>query len=382
MIIAHLMASPFFGGPERQMLGLARHLPAATTSVFLTFAENGKCQALLDQVHSHGFEGLALQNNTPNVRAAVNEVAGHLRRLRADVLTCSGYKPDLIGWLAARQVGIPVVAVAHGWTAATLKVRLYETVDRLILRWLDAVVCVSEAQGRRVRQAKVPDNKIAVIRNAIDADAFRAPDPKYADLLRRLFKKPPKRIVGAAGRLSPEKGFEQLVDAAGLVLRHDPDIGFIHFGDGPSRAALARRIAGTGLGERFILAGFRADLGHFLPHLDVIALPSFTEGLPVVLLEAFAAGVPAIATAVGGTPEIVEDGRSGYLVPPGDPPAMARRVLDILRAEPNRLAMGQQGRDRVRAQFTFTAQSAQYQRLFHALTRAKYCRALLRASNP
>ncbi|HWY85786.1 MAG TPA: glycosyltransferase, partial [Gemmataceae bacterium] len=143
MIIAHLMASPFFGGPERQMLGLARHLPAVSTSIFLTFAEHGKCQAFLEQVHNHGFEGLALEHNTPHVRAAAREVAGHLGRVKADILTCSGYKPDLIGWLAARQVGIPVLAVAHGWTAATLKVRFYETVDRLILRWMDAVVCVS-----------------------------------------------------------------------------------------------------------------------------------------------------------------------------------------------------------------------------------------------
>jgi glycosyltransferase involved in cell wall biosynthesis len=369
MLVAHLMASPFFGGPERQMLGLARHLPAATTSVFLTFAENGKCQAFLDQAERHGFQALALKANTPHMRAAVSEVAGHLRRLRADVLTCSGYKPDLIGWLAARQVGIPVVAVAHGWTAATLKVRLYETVDRLILRWLDAVVCVSEAQGRRMRQAKVPEKKIAVIRNAIDADACPEPDPQYADVLRCLFKKPPKRIVGAAGRLSPEKGFEQLVDAAGLVMREEPDVGFVHFGDGPCRTALVQRIAAKGLDERFVLAGFREDLGRFLPHLDVIALPSFTEGLPVILLEAFAAGVPAVATAVGGTPEVVQDGQSGYLVPPSDPPAMARRVLDMLRSEPIRLAMGQHGRARVRAQFTFPAQGVQYQRLLDGLKR-------------
>ena len=380
MIIAHLMASPFFGGPERQMLGLARHLPAGSTSVFLTFAEHGKCRAFLEQVHKFGFEGLALENNTPHVRAAAREVAGHLRRIKADILTCSGYKPDLIGWLAARRVGIPVVAVAHGWTAATLKVRFYETVDRLILRWMDAVVCVSQAQAERVRNAQVPEQKIAVIRNAIAAEAFADPNPAYGDLLRAFFKRPPRRIVGAAGRLSPEKGFDQLVEAAALVLPQDPDIGFVHFGDGPLREAIGRHIAARGLRERFILAGFRADLGQFLPHLDLMVLPSFTEGLPVVLLEAYAAGVPCVATAVGGTPEVIEDGKTGYLVPSGDPPALARRIGDILHDEPTRLAMGRHGRQRMRDHFTFAAQSVSYQSLFDSLLKGDV--ALIKRQRP
>ena len=369
MIIAHLMASPFFGGPERQMVGLARHLPATSTSVFLTFAEHGKCRALLDQVRQHGFEGLALEHNTPHVCAAAREVAGQLRRVKADALTCSGYKPDLIGWLAARRVGIPVVAVAHGWTAATLKVRFYETLDRLMLRWMDVVVCVSEAQGERVRRARVLESKIVVVRNAVAADAFADPNPDYGDLLRAFFKRPPKWIVGAAGRLSPEKGFDQLVEAAGLALREDPDIGFVHFGDGPLRDSISRHITARGLADRFILAGFRADVAQFLPHLDLMVLPSFTEGLPVVLLEAFAAGVPCVATAVGGTPEVIEEGKNGYLVPSGDPPAIARRIADILRDEPARLAMGRHGRQRMRDHFTFAAQAAQYQRVFDGLLR-------------
>ncbi len=156
MIVAHLMASPFFGGPERQMLGLARHLPPTTSSVFLTFAERGLAQAFLSEVRQHGFAGYTLNHNAPRYRAAATEIAGHLRRVGADLLTCSGYKPDIIGWLAARQARIPVVSVSHGWTSATLRVRVNELVNRLVLRWMDAVVCVSEAQAERMRRAKVP----------------------------------------------------------------------------------------------------------------------------------------------------------------------------------------------------------------------------------
>ncbi|MCI0642795.1 MAG: glycosyltransferase [Gemmataceae bacterium] len=349
------------------MLGLARHLPADTRSTFMTFAEGGRCQALLDQARAQGFDAIELAHNAPHVRVAAKEVAQHLRRLGADLVTCSGYKPDIVGWMAARQLGIPVLAVAHGWTAATLKVRFYETIDRLVLRFMDAVVCVSEAQADKVRRAWVPENKIAVIRNAIGAEAFLPPNPAYGDLLRHFFVAPPRYVVGAAGRLSREKGFDQLVEAAALVVERRPDVGFVHFGDGPLRQDITRQIAKLDLRERFVLAGFRSDLGAFLPHLDVLALPSFTEGLPVVLLEGLAAGVPAVATAVGGTPEALQDGRCGYLVAPGDPEAMAQRILDLLSDDERRKSMGELGRRRVQDEFAFTAQAAQYQLLFDKL---------------
>src|SRR5262245_56400582 len=124
MRIVHLMASPFYGGPERQMLGLARHLPAEYESIFVSFAEDGRCAALMDQVRKHGFEGHVLESNAPYLRRAAAETARLLRRLDAEVLCCSGYKPDIVGWWAARQIGIPAVSVSHGWTAATWKVRV------------------------------------------------------------------------------------------------------------------------------------------------------------------------------------------------------------------------------------------------------------------
>jgi glycosyltransferase involved in cell wall biosynthesis len=369
MLVVQLMASPFFGGPERQMLGLACSLPKAYRSVFLTFAEGGRCRALLEQVHRHGLEGWALESNFPHVARAAREVARELRRLRADIVCCSGYKPDLIGWLAARQVGVPCVSVSHGWTWASWKVRVYEALDRLVLRWMDAVVCVSEGQAVKVRKAGVSADRVVVIRNAVGPEAFAGPDAESRKVLERLFPRPPRRIVGAAGRLSPEKGFDRLIDAAAVVTRAGPDTGFVVFGDGPLRGALAERIAVRGLQDRFILAGFRTDLERFLPQLDLGVLSSLTEGLPVVLLEILAAGVPAVSTAVGGTPEVIEDGVHGYLVPAGDPEALARRILDALKDEEARRAMGERGRQRVREHFTFATQSVEYLRLFERLAR-------------
>jgi glycosyltransferase involved in cell wall biosynthesis len=365
--IVQLAASPFLGGPERQLLGLASALPDECRTVFLSFAEGGRCQALLDEARRQGFEAVALQSNAPRWFRAAAEIADHVRRVEADVLCCNGYKPDIIGWLAARRAGVPVVSISHGWTGATLKVRLNEALDRLVLQWMDATVCVSEAQADRVRSAGISPAKIAVIRNAVQVEAFAQPDPKYRAEMHGWFARRPAWIVGAAGRLSPEKGLEQFVEAAALVRDALPGAGFVLFGDGPRRAAIERGIVARGLEGYFVLAGFRTDVQAFLPWLDVAVLSSHVEGLPVFVLEAMAAGVPVVATAVGGTPEAVVEGVTGHLVPPGDPPRLAECVRGLLGDEARRRSFGERGRQRVAEQFTFAAQSAAYLRLFEKL---------------
>jgi glycosyltransferase involved in cell wall biosynthesis len=179
-----------------------------------------------------------------------------------------------------------------------------------------------------------------------------------------LFFKRPRLIIGAAGRLSPEKGFADLIDAAALILPEHSDAGLVLFGDGPLRGDLQKRIENRGLTGRFLLAGFRNDLDALFPCLDVFVQSSHTEGLPNVVLEALAARVPVVATAVGGTPEIVHDGRTGYLVAPHEPPSLARRIGHLLADDELRKHMGQSGRRLVRAQCTFTAQATKYQELF------------------
>jgi glycosyltransferase involved in cell wall biosynthesis len=285
--------------------------------------------------------------------------------LRADVVCCSGYKPDLIGWWAARQAGVPVISVSHGWTGATFKVRCYETVDRWMLRWMDAIVCVSQAQATKVRRAGAPLERVHVIRNAVALDRFEAPDAQFRKEIEGFFPSPRSRLIGAAGRLSPEKGFEQLVEAATLMTAKDPRLGFVIFGEGPLRGELTQLIAKCHLQGNVILPGFRSNLEQYLPHFDVVALSSYTEGLPVIVLEALAASVPVVATAVGGVPEVIEDGVSGWLVPPGDAPALAGRLTDALSSDAR--AMGRRGRKRVEEQFTFAAQSVLYQQLFEKL---------------
>ena len=367
MRVAHLTASPFFGGPERQMLGLALSLPADVESVFLSFPERGLCGPFVNELHRHHMTAEALTHNTPNCFAAVRELSEKLRQHRIDLLCCHGYKPNLLGRPAARRVGIPAIAVSRGWTRATWKVRLYEALDRFHLRYMDRVVCVSEGQARKVCQAGTPTPLVRVIRNAIFTDRFGDPDEPGRAFLQAFFARPRSHLIGAAGRLSPEKGFGDLATAAAAVVRAFPHAGFLLFGNGPLESTLARQIRRLRLEDNFVLAGFRADLDRWLPNFDAFVLPSYTEGLPNVVLEASAARVPVVATTVGGTPEALEDGQGGFLVSPGDATMLARRIGDLLGDVRLRETLGMGGYYHVRDHFTFAAQARQYVELFEEL---------------
>ncbi|QEL18278.1 glycosyltransferase [Limnoglobus roseus] len=369
MHLVHLTASTLFGGPERQMLGLAEHLPGEYRSSFLTFRENGRCQAFLDEVRQRGFAGEKLRADFPKVRSVLRELTDRLAAMRADVLLTHSYKPNILGRVAARRLGIPVVAVSRGWTWENWKVRQYERLDRLNLRYLDRVVAVSEGQAQKVLAAGVPADRVSVIHNGSRVADFQTPDPGFDTKLHSFFPADTSvsHVVLSAGRLSPEKGFDVLIEAAVHVLRRCPTTGFVHFGEGVERERLEAIIRERGLTGRFVLKGFTTDLDRFLPWSDLVVLPSHTEGLPNVALEASAAGVAVVATAVGGTPEVIADGETGRLVPPGQPEQLADGIAALLADDRTRMAMGRAGRLRMQSRFTFAAQAAAYQKLFASL---------------
>lgn len=370
-VVVHLTSSRLFGGPERQMLELARALPAPYRCAFASFREDGHCEDFLKRVRAAGFRGLALKNDSPHLLAATRELTETLRQWDAVTLCCHGYKADLLGLLAGRRIGLPVISVSRGWTWENVRVRLYEMLDRRLLRWMDRVVCVSDGQAAKVRRAGVAEEKIMVIRNSIRTGRFDSPTPAFRERLMEMFPRRPKYVIGAAGRLSPEKGHALLIAAAAEITRADAEVGFVLFGEGGLRGDLEKQIAALGLQGRFILAGHCDDLDGFFPYFDVLVLPSFTEGLPNVALEASAAGVPVVATAVGGTPEVIEDGSTGVLIPPGNPRVMAAAIQKLLASAALRRAYGEAGRRRVRNEFTFAAQAEQYRRLFAELTTEK-----------
>jgi glycosyltransferase involved in cell wall biosynthesis len=364
MNVVHLTDSPFYGGPERQMLGLSMVLPPSVQTTILCFRDHASSLPFLKQLDTAGVAARMIDHANPHFLGMITDVASQLRSEQADLLACHGYKAGVIGWFAARRVGIPVIAVSRGWTAHTLKVRAYEALDRRMLRRMDAVVCVSAGQAAKVARTGIARDRLHVIHNSVDPARFRNGGAAGRAILEGLFASPRSAIIAGIGRQSPEKGFDQLVDAARLLVRDDDRVGIVLVGDGPDRPMLEALVRASRLESNVVFAGFRTDVDRLLPGADILAQASHTEGLPNVVLEASAAGLPVVATNVGGTNEIIEDGVNGFLVPAADPPALARRLLDLVRSPDLRQQMGDRGRDLVRARFSFARQAAAYEELF------------------
>jgi glycosyltransferase involved in cell wall biosynthesis len=347
------------------MLELAKSMAGEFESAFVSFSENGLCHAFLDEVHREGFEGMTLQYDTPRLIKALRELVRFLKLSEASAIVSHGYKSNAVGLLAANRLGIPIFSVSHGWTGESFRVRLYEALDKRILRWMDKVVCVSAGQAEKVCRSGVPADRCTVIRDAVRAERFGDRRRDRRDWLKRLFSERPRWLIGAAGRLSPEKGFKVLIDAAALVIEQEPDAGFLLFGEGVLRESIEKQIKNLGLEHRFLLMGFRPDIDQFFPNLDLFVQSSYTEGLPNVVLEAFAAGVPVVATDVGGTREIVQHAVNGYLVRAGDSFALSERILEIIADNPRRQIMSVNGRRTVVEHFSFSSQAKEYVRLLN-----------------
>jgi glycosyltransferase involved in cell wall biosynthesis len=366
--VVHLTSSTFFGGPERQMLGLAEKMREHVETALVSFAEKGRSTPFLEAVRSRGFHAFRPRADFPRVRAAVGETASFLRELTCGALICHGYKAAILGRLAARRIGIPAIAVSRGWTGESRRVRFYEWVDRRNLRLMDHVVCVSHGQAEKVRRwCRVPESRLSVIHNSARLAAFETRDPTARHRLLAYFPKGTEQVVLAAGRLSPEKGFIVLLEAASAICNQNPSAGIAIFGEGAQRGELERRVSEFGLAKRVVLPGFRGDLDTLIGAADIVVLPSFTEGLPNVALEAGAAGVPVVATAVGGPPEVVSDGVTGFLVPPASSEAIAARVTELLHDPGLAACMGSAARERMKKEFTFEAQADAYFRLLNTL---------------
>ena len=366
--VLHLTASPFFGGPERVILDIVRTQADpefGVRSFVASFSENGNSRSFMEELEKADFPRRVLQYDTPRLVAAMSELVRLLRDEKIDVLCVHGHKARMVGWFAAKRVGIPIVTVSHGWTWQDWKTSIYERIDQWMHRRMDCIVCVSQGQADKVIRAGTPKNRVVVIHNAVDLGRFDAPpNAEYRRRLEKYFDSPPQLIVGAAGRLSPEKGFDVLIDAVKTAT--DRSFGVVLFGDGFLREQLQARIDAAGIADRFKLAGFTDELDKFLPWFDVFVQSSHTEGFPCVNIEAMACRVPILATSVGGVPEQIEPERNGLLVPPNDPGALAAALERLLGDGNLRKRFGDESRHRVETEFTCREQARKYYDVFSA----------------
>jgi len=352
--VLHLRATAFVGGPEKQILGQARCLPQhGFRALIASFKQGKEGIAFLEEAARQGFETLAVPSVGPLDLSPARRLAGEITRRGVSLVCAHGAKASLMGCLAARLAHVPFIAWSRGWTSETWRVRCYDAVDRMALRRANLVIAVSQAQAELCRKAGIRPERLRVIPNAVEIDhAHTSPD------LRKELRLPPAcRLILSVGRLSPEKGHHRLAAAAPTIIGETPDVFLAVLGEGPERPRLERFLRELGIQGRFLLPGFRRDASQVMAQATLLALPSLTEGLPNVVLEAFAARLPVVATAVGGVPELVKDGETGWLVQ--DPARLAEVIRRVLETPQEAQRRARVARDFVVREFSFPRQTTQ-----------------------
>jgi glycosyltransferase involved in cell wall biosynthesis len=298
----------------------------------------------------------------PGTAWQVARLARFVRDEGIRVIHCQDVYTNVLGTLAARLAGVPVIVTRVDLQHHLEGYRrpLLELVSRRADRVLVNALCIRDLALRQGVEA----DRIAVVRNGVDVEELdrasrRAPEAPVPE---------PGAFVCLANMHHPVKGQSDLLLALREVARVRPAARLVLVGDGLRRPLLEQQARRLGIADRCHFLGQRRDGPALLARAAVAVSPSYAEGISNAILEAMALRRPVVATAVGGTPEIVREGQDGFLVPPGAPAALARRMLELLDAPELRRRMGERGRRIVEREFGLEQMRTAYDALYEELT--------------
>jgi glycosyltransferase involved in cell wall biosynthesis len=351
-------------GPVRQLTALARALrEAGIECLVVVFHRHGEPpSAVAPYLQEAGVRHCVVEDHGPVDWRMALTVGAVLRRWRPSIVQTHGYKATAVAYLL-RRLGARWrwIGFFHGFTSEPFKARFYHWVDQRLLGAAERVVVMSHAQARAFRHC---DGRVRVIHNAVLA-LPPAGSPGDRDRLAALAGSLQRPIVGVVGRLSQEKGVDLFLAACALLVRKGLAFSALVAGDGPGRARLEAECARLGLEARVRFLGHVYDVDGLYRMLDLVVLPSRSEGLPNTLLEAVRADVPIVATAVGAVPEVVGTSAAARVVAPGSIAALAEAIEHALTQ--GDLPAAATARQEVMSRFSLERRVAAHVQLYHDL---------------
>ncbi len=298
-------------------------------------------------------------------------IARHLRGSSIDVIHAHQMTPFVYGMVAKFMTGVPLILTEHGRLYPDVASARRRAFNRIFGSSVDRITAVSGAVLRSLVTVEGfrPD-VIEVLYNGVDVERLSRPLSDHHTARRRIGVPPDARVIGTVGRLHPDKNYELLLRATAILRNDTLNVFLVIVGAGPEEERLRVLAGELGLSQRTVFLGERRDIEEILPAFDVFALPSRTEGTPVTLLEAMAAGIPIVATAVGGVPELLDDGREALLVrvdassDQGPLAPFAAALSRVLTDAELRCSLIGNARSRARRSFSRDAIFQRYQSLY------------------
>jgi glycosyltransferase involved in cell wall biosynthesis len=358
------------GGPEKTiLLGAARSNPSryAVTVCYIrdardtVFAIDKKAGDLpidyVEVIERHSFD----RSIWPVLRRLVQ--SRHI-----DIVHAHDYKTDVLAWLLHRAEGVIPLSTAHGWAGHSRRERLlYHRMDKQILRLFPKVITVSEDIRQELVRSGAKPGSVQTVLNGIDHTRFHRDRSRETQIRQRLGIADDEVVIGAVGRLETEKRFDLLIDAFASLRVARPGLRLVIVGEGSLRSALEAQLDRLGLSGVCCLLGQRSDIVDLHHAFNVFVQSSANEGAPNAVLEAMALETPVVATAVGGTAQLVREGIDGLLVPAGKTDALADAINRVVHDGQAATARVVSARHRVETELSFDARMATLEAVYTEL---------------
>lgn len=333
--VLHLIGSNLVGGPEKQILHHAQDMQNSSYKLTIgSFHDLSDRPEVLTAAEERSISTFCLPGG---VRIdLVDRLCQELQKRKGALLCTHGFKANVVGYLASRRTRNPHVAFVRGFTGENKRVVFYEMLERQALKRAQRVVCVSQKQADEIAQLRQNRRRPVVVKNAMLPPYSR----QHAGpaVTRSSIGIPEGAFVfGSVGRLSIEKGHRFLVSAFYKLCSKagaNQNLFLVIVGDGHEQKLLEEQASQLGIRDKVYFAGFQGNCTEWMLLLDCLVQPSLTEGTPNSVLEALCLQIPIIATAVGGVPDLIADGRNGLLVPAQNPDKLAE-AMEKMQSSPH-----------------------------------------------
>lgn len=362
------------GGPEKTILhGAAAADPSryAVTVCYLR-APKDPLFGIGERAERLGLDYQEIAERHPFDSGVLAALRRLVRQRGIEIVHAHDYKTDLLACLLARLERVVPLATVHGWTGHSRRERwLYYPLDKRVLVRFPRLIAVSGTIRRELLRRGVRPERVRTILNGIDPRSFRR-DPARRPAVRAALGLAPEDIVlGAVGRLEPQKRFDRLLAVLADLRQRRPRLRLVLVGEGSLRGELEAAARRLGVEKDCRLLGQRSDVADLHHAFDLFVQSSDYEGAPNVVLEAMALETPVVATAAGGTGELIEDGVHGLIVPPGDPARLREAIERALTDREATARRAAAARARVEGPLSFQARMRQVEAVYEELAVAR-----------
>ncbi len=353
-------------GAERWILALIKHLnPQKIESLVGVIKDDPDLDVpLCKEASKLGFKTICFEAQGKVNFSAIKQVKNFILQEKIDILHTHFYKTDIIGFWATRGTACKVIATPHGWsTEVDFKLWLFESLDRVIFPFMDAVVPLSKELYKPLKRMPYLKNKLHFIRNGVDLSEIIQSKTANAEILTK--RKNGKFILGYIGQLISRKGLDTLFDA--LIRINDIPWELYLIGDGPQWEELEQIANRLKIKDRVHFMGFRTDRLDFLRGFDTFVLPSRLEGIPRCLMESMAARVPIIASDIAGSNDLITDFKTGLLFPLDCPEILSQKITLIASDTGLKNDLVQNAFDFINQSFSAQRMATEYETLFEKI---------------